>query len=134
MKNTKVVNYRWIICALLFFATTINYIDRQVIGLLKPTLEVEFNWTEVDYGYIVMVFAAMYALGYVLFGTFIDKVGTKVGYAVSVSVWSIAAMLHAVARSTMGFGFARGLLGLADRKGGVEGRRGGQSAGRGREA
>ncbi|HUH20219.1 MFS transporter [Albibacterium sp.] len=114
MENTKVGNYRWIICALLFFATTINYIDRQVIGLLKPTLEVEFNWTEVDYGYIVMVFAAMYALGYVLFGTFIDKVGTKVGYAVSVSVWSIAAMLHAVARSTVGFGFARGLLGLAE--------------------
>lgn len=114
MENTKVGNYRWVICALLFFATTINYIDRQVIGLLKPTLEVEFNWTEVDYGYIVMVFAAMYALGYVLFGTFIDKVGTKVGYAVSVSVWSIAAMLHAVARSTVGFGFARGLLGLAE--------------------
>lgn len=114
MENTKVGNYRWVVCALLFFATTINYIDRQVIGLLKPTLEVEFNWTEVDYGYIVMVFAAMYALGYVLFGTFIDKVGTKVGYAVSVSVWSIAAMLHAVARSTMGFGFARGLLGLAE--------------------
>src|SRR5690554_323701 len=114
MENTKVGNYRWVVCALLFFATTINYIDRQVIGLLKPTLEVEFNWTEVDYGYIVMVFAAMYALGYVLFGTFIDKVGTKIGYAVSVSVWSIAAMLHAVARSTMGFGFARGLLGLAE--------------------
>jgi len=114
MENTKVGNYRWIICALLFFATTINYIDRQVIGLLKPTLEVEFHWTEVDYGYIVMVFAAMYALGYVLFGSFIDKVGTKIGYAVSVSVWSIAAMLHAVARSTLGFGFARGLLGLAE--------------------
>lgn len=114
MENTKVGNYRWIVCALLFFATTINYIDRQVIGLLKPTLEVEFNWTEADYGYIVMVFAAMYALGYVLFGSFIDKVGTKVGYAVSVSVWSIAAMLHAVARSTVGFGLARGLLGLAE--------------------
>lgn len=114
MEKTKIGNYRWVICALLFFATTINYIDRQVIGLLKPTLEKEFNWTEVDYGYIVTIFAAMYALGYVLFGTFIDKVGTKVGYAVSVSVWSIAAMLHAVARSTMGFGFARGLLGLAE--------------------
>lgn len=114
MENTKVGNYRWVVCALLFFATTINYIDRQVIGLLKPTLEVEFNWTEADYGYIVMIFAAMYALGYVIFGSFIDKVGTKVGYAVSVSVWSIAAMLHAVARSTIGFGFARGLLGLAE--------------------
>lgn len=114
MESNKPGNYRWVICTLLFFATTINYIDRQVIGLLKPTLEAEFNWTEMDYGYIVMVFAAMYALGYVLFGTFIDKVGTKIGYAVSVSVWSLAAMLHAVARSALGFGLARGLLGLAE--------------------
>src|SRR5690606_6029380 len=114
LENTKRGNYRWVICSLLFFATTINYIDRQVIGLLKPTLEREFHWTEVDYGYIVMIFAAMYALGYVLFGSFIDKVGTKIGYAVSVSVWSLAAALHAVARSTVGFGFARGLLGLAE--------------------
>ena len=114
LENTKPGNYRWVICSLLFFATTINYIDRQVIGLLKPTLEKEFHWTEVDYGYIVMAFAAMYALGYVLFGSFIDKVGTKVGYSISVSVWSIAAIGHAFAKSTLGFGIARGLLGLAE--------------------
>src|SRR5690606_15464742 len=114
MEHTKAGNYRWVICSLLFFATTINYIDRQVIGLLKPTLEVEFHWTEVDYGYIVMAFAAMYALGYVVFGSFIDKVGTKIGYSISVSVWSIAAIAHAFAKSTLGFGFARGLLGLAE--------------------
>ena len=114
MEQTKVGNYRWVICFLLFFATTINYIDRQVIGLLKPTLEKEFNWTETDYGYIVMAFAAMYALGYVLFGSFIDKVGTKVGYSISVTVWSIAAIGHAFAKSVVGFGFARGLLGLAE--------------------
>lgn len=114
MENLKRGNYRWIVCALLFFATTINYIDRQVIGLLKPTLEKEFHWTEVDYGYIVMIFASMYALGYVIFGTFIDKVGSKVGYGISVLVWSIAAVLHAFARSTVGFGFVRGLLGLAE--------------------
>ena len=114
MGNVKIGNYRWVICALLFFATTINYIDRQVIGLLKPTLEKEFHWTEVDYGYIVMVFAGMYALGYVVFGTFIDKVGSKVGYGISVLVWSAAAVLHAFAKSTLGFGFVRGLLGLAE--------------------
>lgn len=114
MENPKRGNYRWIVCALLFFATTINYIDRQVIGLLKPTLEKEFHWTEVDYGYIVMVFASMYALGYVIFGTFIDKVGSRIGYGISVLVWSIAAVMHAFARSTMGFGVVRGLLGLAE--------------------
>jgi len=114
VEKTKTGNYRWVICSLLFFATTINYIDRQVIGLLKPTLEKEFHWTEIDYGYIVMAFAAMYALGYVLFGTFIDKVGTKIGYAVSVGIWSIAAIVHAFAKSTLGFGMARGLLGLSE--------------------
>jgi ACS family hexuronate transporter-like MFS transporter len=114
MESVKKGNYRWVVCALLFFATTINYIDRQVIGLLKPTLEKEFHWTEVDYGYIVMVFAGMYALGYVVFGTFIDKVGSKVGYFLSVLVWSIAAILHAFVRSTFGFGAVRGLLGLAE--------------------
>ncbi len=114
MEKIKTGNYRWIICSLLFFATTINYIDRQVIGLLKPTLEREFHWTEIDYGYIVMAFAAMYALGYVLFGSFIDKVGTKIGYSISVSVWSIAAIGHAFAKSTLGFGIARGALGLAE--------------------
>lgn len=114
METKKIGNYRWVICGLLFFATTINYIDRQVIGLLKPTLEKEFSWTEVDYGYIVMAFAAMYALGYVIFGSLIDKVGTKIGYSISVVVWSIAAMLHAVVKTTSGFGLARGLLGLSE--------------------
>lgn len=113
-EKPKTGNYRWVVCALLFFATTINYIDRQVIGLLKPTLEAEFNWSELDYGYIIMFFSASYALGYVIFGTVIDKIGSKMGYAVSVVVWSIAAMLHAAARSTLGFGLVRGLLGLAE--------------------
>jgi MFS transporter, ACS family, hexuronate transporter len=112
--QTKVGNYRWLVCGLLFFATTINYIDRQVIGLLKPTLAGEFQWTEQDYSYIVMAFASMYALGYVIFGSFIDRVGTKIGYSISVIVWSIAAILHAMVKSTIGFGFARGLLGLSE--------------------
>ncbi|HET9570267.1 MAG TPA: MFS transporter [Bacteroidales bacterium] len=113
METPKVGNYRWVICGMLFFATTINYIDRQAIGLLKPILEVKFQWSEVDYSYIVMAFAAMYALGYLFFGNFIDKVGSKVGYGVSVVVWSIAAMLHAFVKSTLGFGMVRGLLGLS---------------------
>lgn len=114
MESKKVGNYRWGICFLLFAATTINYVDRQVIGLLKPTLTAEFNWSEVDYSYIVMCFASMYALGYVIFGGLIDKVGTKIGYGISVVVWSIAAILHALVKGTIGFGFARGLLGLAE--------------------
>ncbi len=114
MEKSKNGNYRWVVCGLLFFATTINYVDRQVIGLLKPTLALEFNWTEVDYSYIVMAFAAMYALGYLVFGSLIDKVGSKIGYTISVFVWSVSAMLHAVVKSTLGFGFVRGLLGLSE--------------------
>ena len=110
----KKTNYRWVVCALLFFATTINYIDRQVIGLLKPTLEIQFNWTETDYSNIVMAFAGCYALGYVIFGNFIDRIGTKVGYSISIIIWSIAAMLHALVKSTLGFGLVRALLGLGE--------------------
>lgn len=114
IENTQTGNYRWVVCALLFFATTINYIDRQVIGLLKPTLEKQFHWSEVDYGHIVMIFAGCYALGYIVFGAIIDKIGTKLGYTISVIVWSIASVLHALVRSTAGFGFVRGLLGLSE--------------------
>ncbi|MHA6246935.1 MFS transporter [Pontibacter sp. CAU 1760] len=113
-KSAKSGNYRWVVCALLFFATTINYIDRQVIGLLKPTLEAQFNWSELDYGYIIMFFSASYAVGYVIFGGIIDKLGSKLGYGISVTVWSIAAMLHAAVRTTLGFGLVRGLLGLSE--------------------
>jgi MFS transporter, ACS family, hexuronate transporter len=114
MEKTKIGNYRWLVCAMLFFGTTINYIDRQVIGLLKPFLSTQFNWTEQGYSYIVMAFAAMYALGFLIFGGFIDKVGSKIGYAISVSVWSVAAMLHALATSMLGFGIVRGLLGISE--------------------
>lgn len=109
-----VEKYRWRIVALLFVATTINYLDRQVIGLLKPTLEKEFNWTETDYGHIVMAFQAAYALSLVIFGGIIDRIGTKLGYAISIVVWSVAAMLHAIVGSTVGFGAVRALLGLGE--------------------
>ncbi|MCF0051983.1 MFS transporter [Dyadobacter sp. LJ53] len=114
MEKSKIGNYRWVICALLFFATTINYIDRQILGLLKPTLEVEFNWTESDYANIVMVFAGCYALGYIIFGNFIDRIGSKLGYSISIIIWSIAAIAHAFVKSTLGFGAVRALLGLGE--------------------
>lgn len=112
--STKTGNYRWFVCGLLFFATTINYIDRQIIGFLKPTLEQEFSWTESDYGRIVMTFSLCYAIGFLVFGNFIDRLGSKLGYALSVTVWSIAAMLHAAAKSTFGFSLFRGLLGISE--------------------
>src|SRR5579862_2016481 len=107
-------NYRWVIVTLLFFATSINYIDRQVIGLLKPILEVDFHWNEKDYGYIVMGFQASYAVGLLVFGRFIDSIGTKLGYSISIIFWSLAAMLHALVKSTFGFGLARAALGLGE--------------------
>jgi ACS family hexuronate transporter-like MFS transporter len=113
-QRARIGSYRWTICALLFFATTINYLDRQIIGLLKPALEQQFNWTETDYGSIVMAFTASYALGMVIFGRIIDRIGTKMGYSISIVVWSVAAMAHAAARSTFGFGVARAALGLGE--------------------
>lgn len=113
-KSTSAGNYRWTICALLFFATTINYIDRQVIGLLKPTLEQDFHWTESDYAKIVMAFSAAYALGLLVFGRIVDRIGTKLGYIISVSLWTIAAVLHSVVSSTMGFMGVRAFLGLSE--------------------
>ncbi|CAN5874617.1 MFS transporter [soil metagenome] len=112
--KTKIKNYRWLVLVLIFLATTINYLDRQIIGLLKPTLEVEFNWTETDFARIVMAFTAAYAIGLLFFGWLIDKIGTKLGYSLSVALWSLAGMLHAVARSAFGFGLARFGLGLGE--------------------
>jgi MFS transporter, ACS family, hexuronate transporter len=89
--------YRWVICGLLFLAATINYIDRQVIGILKPTLQGEFGWSEVDYADIVFAFQFAYAIGLVLAGRVMDKVGVKVGFAIAIVVWSLAAMAHAEA-------------------------------------
>lgn len=112
--NKPLGNYRWTIVALLFFATTINYLDRQVVGLLKPTLEKEFAWSELDYSRIVQVFSAAYAIGLLVFGRFIDRIGTKMGYSIAIIFWSMAAMGHALATSTLGFIFARIGLGLGE--------------------
>lgn len=112
--NERIGKYRWTICALLFFATTINYLDRSVISLLKPELEQRFNWSETDYAHLVMAFQLAYAIGMLLAGRFIDRVGTKVGYAVSLILWSIASMGHAAVRSTLGFIAARAFLGISE--------------------
>jgi ACS family hexuronate transporter-like MFS transporter len=112
--KTKTGSYRWTICALLFFATTINYIDRQVLGILAPELQKIIGWSEVDYGYIVTAFQTAYALGLLLFGRFIDKFGTRIGYLIAILIWSVASMGHAAARSAFGFGVARFSLGLGE--------------------
>ena len=90
-------HYRWVICALLFFAATINYIDRQVIGILKPTLQLQFGWSEIDYSDIVFAFQLAYAVGFLVAGRMIDKLGARTGFAVAIVVWSLAAIAHAEA-------------------------------------
>jgi MFS transporter, ACS family, hexuronate transporter len=106
--------FRWGVVALLFFATTINYLDRQILGYLKPTLEGEFHWTETDYSQIITTFSIFYTVGYLIFGVLIDKLGTKLGYIISLIVWCIAAVYHAAVRSTLGFHIARATLGLGE--------------------
>ena len=106
--------YRWTICALVFFATTINYLDRAVISLLKEYLEKEFSWSETDYGNLVIAFQLSYAVGLLGVGRLIDKIGTKLGYAISTFLWSIAAVGHAFVKSTLGFGIARSFLGITE--------------------
>jgi ACS family hexuronate transporter-like MFS transporter len=113
-RNPPRGNYRWTICALLFFATTINYLDRNILGILAPTLQKEIGWSPVEYGYITTFFQAAYALGLVFFGWFIDRFGTKIGYSFSIVGWSIAAMAHALAQTVFGFGVARFFLGLSE--------------------
>lgn len=113
-EKQKAGYYRWTIVALVFFATTVNYIDRQVIGILAPVLEKEIGWNEIEYGYIVTAFSAAYALGLLLLGRIIDRFGTKIGYTIAILGWSIAAMLHAAASSVVGFATARFGLGLSE--------------------
>ena len=110
----KIGRFRWTICALLFFATTINYIDRQVLGILAPYLQKSLHWSEIDYGNIVAAFQAAYAVGLLLFGGVMDRVGTRKGLAGAIIFWSLAAMAHTLARSAVGFGAARFALGLGE--------------------
>lgn len=107
-------HYRWVICALVFFATTINYVDRAVLGVLAPTLRAEFGWSDQDYGYISAAFTLAYAIGFLFAGWFIDRVGNRMGYSVYLVIWSLAAAAHALARSAFGFGLARFALGIGE--------------------
>jgi MFS transporter, ACS family, hexuronate transporter len=107
-------NIRWIICALLFFATTISYLDRQVLSLLAKTLEKEIGWNSIQYGYITACFQAAYAVGLLGAGRVIDAIGTRKGFALAIAVWSLAAIGHAAAASAVAFGVARAFLGLGE--------------------
>jgi ACS family hexuronate transporter-like MFS transporter len=112
--NARIGKYRWVICGLLFFASTVNYIDRQVLGILSKDLKLIIGWSEVDYGNIVAAFNAAYAFGLLLAGRLMDKLGTKLGYALAIIWWSLAAMGHALARTPLGFGVARAALGIGE--------------------
>lgn len=109
-----IAHLRWYICGLLFFATTINYIDRQVLSLLKPTLEQQLGWTEATYGWIVFAFQLAYAIMMPLAGRAVDYLGTRLGYLVSIAIWSVAAAAHALAGGALSFGAARFALGLGE--------------------
>src|ERR1700749_3385555 len=112
--NEKPGNYRWVICSLIFFATTINYLDRAVISLLKSTLTADFKWDDGDYANIEIAFKGAYSIGLLFAGRLIDKLGTKMGYFFSTLLWSVSAVFHALANSTFGFGVVRSALGLSE--------------------
>jgi MFS transporter, ACS family, hexuronate transporter len=114
MIQETIGKYRWRICAMVFFATTVNYLDRAVIAILKSPLSNQFNWDESDYANIVIAFQACYAIGFLFLGGLIDRLGTKIGYALATTLWSIAAIGHALATGTMGFIVARGALGFTE--------------------
>jgi ACS family hexuronate transporter-like MFS transporter len=112
--SERIGKVRWSICAMLFAATTINYMDRQVIGILKPTLQASIGMSELNYGYVVDAFQFAYALGLLAAGRFVDKVGTRIGYMVIMAMWSLSAMGHALANTVMQFGIARFCLGIGE--------------------
>jgi len=110
----RVGRYRWLICALLFFATTVNYLDRLVFGILGPELQKQFGWSAKDYTDIVFWFEVAYAIGLLGAGRFLDWIGTRAGYAISLVFWSLASILHAAMSTIGGFSAARFLLGLGE--------------------
>jgi MFS transporter, ACS family, aldohexuronate transporter len=106
--------YRWKICALLFFATTVNYLDRQVLGILAPLLQKSIGWNEAQYGYIVTAFQAAYGISILFAGRIMDRIGTRKGYSISVVIWGLASMAHCLVRTPFGFGVARFALGIGE--------------------
>ena len=114
LAGPRIGRYRWAICALLFFVITINYVDRQVLGVLKPVIEQDLGWSEVDYGNIVSAFQVSYGIGLLVVGRMLDRVGTRWGLAMAIALWSVAAMFHAAARTVLAFMIARVTLGIAE--------------------
>ena len=112
--NNKIGNYRWTICALVFFATTVNYLDRQVISLLKSVLSKDLKWDDGDYANIEIAFKLFYSFGMLIAGRVVDKLGTKKGYAMATGLWSLAAVGHAFANPAFGFMIARAALGVTE--------------------
>ena len=110
----KTGNFRWTVCSLLFIATTINYVDRQILSLVKPILDVELGWSNEEFGIVNAVFQGAYGFGLLFFGWFVDRYGAKVGYAVSIVAWSFAAMGHSVVSTVTGFMIARASLGVSE--------------------
>ena len=112
--SDRVRGYRWTIAALLFGAATVNYVDRQVIGLLAPTLTRELHWSETDYAAIISWWSIAYGLGAVFMGRLLDRIGVRRGLTVAVSTWSLAAIAHAFVRTVAGFSVARAVLGIGE--------------------
>ncbi len=111
---TRTGRYRWMIIAILFFATTVNYIDRTMLGLLAPELGKELGWNENDYGNIVTAFQAAYALGFLLMGWLVDRFGPKIGYAIAIGVWTVGHVAHGFASTVASFMAARVVLGVGE--------------------
>jgi len=118
MNQETIGKYRWTICSLIFFATTVNYLDRAVIALLKSDLAIAFKWDAIqeaaNYSNIEVAFKISYAFGMIFAGRIIDKLGTKIGYALATFLWSLAAIGHSLATGTFGFGIARVFLGVTE--------------------
>lgn len=114
MNQETIGKYRWTVCGLVFFATTVNYLDRAVISILKSPLTAQFHWTETDYANIVIAFQVCYAIGFLGAGRLIDKLGSRIGYALATFLWSLAAIAHGFVTSTYGFMVARGALGVTE--------------------
>jgi len=112
--ESGVGRFRWVICALLFFGVTKNYMDRNILAVLKTTLQHDLGWNEIDYSNLIVAFQGAYALGMLLTGRFIDRIGTRIGYAIVMVVWSIASMGHALCTSLFSFIMARSLLGFSE--------------------
>jgi ACS family hexuronate transporter-like MFS transporter len=112
--SSFVGNYRWVVCALLFFATTVNYIDRQILSLIKEILDKEIGWNNTQFGYVNSAFQLAYGIGLLGFGWFVDRFGTKIGYTVSIIAWSLSAAAHALVGNVTGFLTARACLGLGE--------------------